>query len=80
MAEKKDQHTDKQEPESKGFDRRLLRRIVSYLMPYKRWVTMAFALVMVTAFLGPLRPKLVQLAIDDYIVEGDLLGLQTIIL
>ena len=80
MAEDKSEHTDKQEPDAKGFDGRLLGRIVSYLMPYKRWVALAFVLVMVTAFLGPLRPKLVQLAIDDYIVEGDLVGLQTIIL
>ncbi len=80
MAEKKDQHTDRQERDVQGFDGRLLGRIVSYLMPYKGWVALAFALVMVTAFLGPLRPKLVQLAIDNYIVEGDLVGLQTIIL
>ena len=80
MAEDKAQHTDKKEPEAKGFDGRLLRRIVSFLMPYKGWVALAFALVMVTAFLGPLRPKLVQLAIDDYIVPGDLGGLTTIIL
>ena len=80
MADDNNQHTDKQEPDAKGFDGRLLGRIVSYLMPYKGWVALAFVLVMITAFLGPLRPKLVQLAIDDYIVEGDLVGLQTIIL
>lgn len=66
--------------EKKGFDQRLLRRIVSFLMPYKGWVILAFVLVMVTAFLGPLRPKLIQIAIDNYIVPGDLTGLQTIIL
>lgn len=65
--------------EKKGFDQRLLRRIVSFLLPYKGWVVLAFVLVMVTAFLGPLRPKLIQLAIDNYIVPGDLTGLQTII-
>ena len=80
MADDKDQHTDKKEPEEKGFDGRLLGRIVSFLMPYKGWVALAFVLVMVTAFLGPLRPKLVQLAIDDYIVPDDLGGLTTIIM
>lgn len=65
--------------EKRGFDQHLLRRIVSFLMPYKGWVILAFVLVMVTAFLGPLRPKLIQIAIDDYIVPGDLTGLQTII-
>ncbi len=66
--------------ESKGLDQRLLRRIVAYLMPYKGWVGLAFLLVLVSAFLGPLRPKLVQLAIDNYIVPGDLSGLRIIIL
>ena len=80
MAEDKDQHTDKKDHEEKGFDGRLLRRIVSFLIPYKGWVALAFVLVMVTAFLGPLRPKLVQIAIDDYIVTGDLDGMQPIIL
>ena len=64
---------------AKGIDRRLLGRIISFLMPYKGWVGLAFVLVLVTAFLGPLRPKLVQIAIDDYIVPGDLLGLRTVI-
>ncbi len=65
--------------QGKGIDRRLLRRIISFLIPYKGWVGLAFVLVLVTAFLGPLRPKLVQIAIDDYIVPGDLLGLRTVI-
>lgn len=64
----------------KGIDMRLLRRIVSFLMPYKGWVFLAFVLVMTAAFLGPLRPKLIQLAIDDHIVPGDLAGMKGIIL
>ncbi len=66
--------------EEKGFDRRLLRRIIGYLLPYKHWVILAFALVMIAAFLGPLRPKLVQLAIDDYIVPNQLDGMGVIIM
>lgn len=75
--------TDRQpdEPQGpQGLDRHLLRRIITYLMPYKGWVALAFLLVMTAAFLGPLRPKLVQVAIDDYIVAGDLDGLQRMIL
>ena len=56
-----------------------MRRIVTYLMPYKGWVALAFVSVMTVAFLGPLRPKLVQLAIDRYIVVGDLEGLHRMI-
>ncbi|WP_457652154.1 ABC transporter ATP-binding protein [Rhodocaloribacter sp.] len=48
-------------------------------MPYKGWVALAFVSVMTVAFLGPLRPKLVQLAIDKYIVVGDFDGLQRMI-
>ncbi len=63
-----------------GVDRKLLRRIATYLMPYKGWVALAFLSVMTVAFLGPLGPKLVQLAIDRHIVVGDLEGLQRMIL
>lgn len=68
------------EKDARGFDRRLFRRIVSYLLPYKWWVAVAFVTVMVAAFLGPLRPKLVQVAIDDYIIAQDLDGLQYMIM
>lgn len=68
------------EKDARGFDRRLFQRIVSYLLPYKWWVAVAFVTVMVAAFLGPLRPKLVQVAIDDYIVVQDLDGLQYMIM
>lgn len=63
-----------------GLDTRLLRRIVSYLMPYKGWVLLAFTTVMTAAYLGPLIPKLVQVTIDQEIVEGDLEGLQRMIM
>jgi ATP-binding cassette subfamily B protein len=62
-----------------ALDGRLLRRIVTYLMPYRGWVLLAFFTVMTAAFLGPLRPKLVQVAIDSHIVAGDLEGLRRII-
>lgn len=64
----------------KGIDSRLLRRIVLHLLPYKGWVSVAFVTVMTAAFLGPYRPKLVQVAIDKYIVTGDLGGLTSIII
>ena len=59
----------------KGLDRRLLRRIIGYLMPYKHWVLLAFCLVLLVSFLGPLRPWLIRLAIDRHIVPGELDGL-----
>ena len=66
--------------EAPGIDGRLLRRIASYLRPYTGWVVLALALTIGTAFLGPLQPYLTKIAIDGYIVEGDLDGLRRIIL
>ncbi|MCH8123785.1 MAG: ABC transporter ATP-binding protein [Bacteroidetes bacterium] len=66
--------------ETKGIDGALLRRIITYLLPYKGWVALAFVSVMTAAFLGPLKPKLVQITIDRDILTGDLEGLQGIIM
>jgi len=63
----------------KGLDRKLLRRIIGYLMPYKHWVFLAFCLVLVVSFLGPLRPWLIGIAIDRHIVPGQLDGLYVLI-
>jgi ATP-binding cassette subfamily B multidrug efflux pump len=63
-----------------ALDRRLLWRLAHYLWPYRGWVALAFCTVLAAAFLGPLRPKLVQVAIDHHIVAGDWRGLEHIIL
>ncbi|MCY4000446.1 MAG: ABC transporter ATP-binding protein [Bacteroidetes bacterium] len=63
----------------KGLDGQLLKRIVGYLMPYKHWVILAFCLVLVVSFLGPLRPWLISIAIDQHIVTGELDGLYLLI-
>lgn len=80
MPEKAENKTEEQDLKPTGIDGKLFRRIVAYLMPYKGWVSLAFFLVMISAFLGPLRPKLIQIAIDDYIVPGDLIGLRGMIM
>ena len=70
---------DKDKDNAKGLDTRLLRRIVSYLMPYKGWVLLAFITVMTAAYLDPLVPKLIQVTIDRDIVNRDMEGLQRMI-
>lgn len=60
------------ENDTRGFDGRLFRRILAHLVPYRRWVALAFATVLAAAYLGPLRPKLIQVAIDRDIASGDL--------
>ncbi len=63
----------------KGLDRKLLRRIIGYLMPYKHWVFLAFCLVLIVSFLGPLRPWLIGISIDRHIVPSQLDGLYILI-
>ena len=57
----------------------MLRRLFRWLAPYKVWLAIALVLTLGVAFLGPLRPKLVQVAIDNYITVGDADGLMRII-
>ena len=66
--------------EKRGVDSLLLRRIITYLVPYKGWVSLAFVSVITAAFLGPLRPKIVQVIIDREIAAGDIDGLRRMIL
>lgn len=68
------------EDKPKPIDARLLWRIIVFLKPYRGFVGIAFVTVITAAFLGPLRPKIVQVAIDDYILQGDLPGLTRICL
>ncbi|MEL6615656.1 MAG: ABC transporter transmembrane domain-containing protein, partial [Bacteroidota bacterium] len=60
-------------------DRTLIRKLGAVLWPYRWWVGLALVLTFGAAFLGPLRPRLVQIAIDGYITEGDAQGLLTIV-
>ncbi|MFN3597732.1 MAG: ABC transporter ATP-binding protein [Rubricoccaceae bacterium] len=59
--------------------RRLLRRLGAVLWPYRYGVGLALALTLGSAFLGPLRPYLIQRAVDDAIVQGDAPGLLRIV-
>ncbi len=62
------------------FDGRLIRRMARYLAPYTWYIVLALIITLGASVLGPLRPWLVQKGIDNYIVVGDLEGLQYIIL
>jgi ATP-binding cassette, subfamily B, multidrug efflux pump len=67
------------EEKKSGIDGQLLRRIVRFLVPYKKWVILASTSVIFAAFLGPLIPKLIQVTIDRDVVSGDLVGLRNMI-
>ncbi len=56
-------------------DLSLIQRLLVFLHPYKKLVIVAILLNVAAANLGPLRPYLLSLAIDDYISLGDTEGL-----
>lgn len=67
------------EKNSKAVDRTLIRRLYFYIKPYRWFVVLAIVLTLTAAFLGTVRPKLTQIAVDDYIALNDLEGLLKII-
>lgn len=63
----------------KAYDARLMKRLLKYLRPYKWQVTGAILVTIVISLLGPLRPYLIKIAIDDYITNGNYPGLYKIL-
>ncbi len=59
----------------KAYDARLMKRLLSYIKPYKKYVIFAILLNVVVAALGPLRPYLTKVAVDDYIANSNYHGL-----
>lgn len=61
-------------------DSTLVRRLYAYIRPYRWWVVLSIVLTLAAAYFGTIRPKLTQVAVDDYIAVGDIPGLWQIIL
>ena len=59
----------------KAYDSKLMKRLLSYIRPYKKYVLFAIFLNIIVSSLGPLRPVLTKIAIDDYIANSDYKGL-----
>ena len=59
----------------KAYDSQLMKRLLKYVKPYKKYVVVAILLNIIVAALGPVRPYLTKLAIADYIANGDYQGL-----
>jgi ATP-binding cassette subfamily B multidrug efflux pump len=62
----------------KAYDGKLMKRLLSYVKPYKHFVIFAILLNIVVAALGPVRPYLTKIAVDDYIAHSDYNGLMLI--
>ncbi len=55
----------------KGYDARLMRRLLEYLAPYKWQVSVALVVLLAASLLQIVGPWLTQIAIDDAIPNGD---------
>ncbi len=64
----------------KAYDARLMRRLLTYLRPYRWYVVLSLLLLMLASALQLTRPYLVKLAFDEHIAIGDGPGLNQIAL
>ena len=64
----------------KAVDSHLLRRLYQFIKPYRWYVVLGIVLTLGAAFLGTIRPKLTQVAVDEYIRNKDFEGLLWIVL
>jgi len=68
------------EVQGKIYDRRLFRRLLSYMRPYGSILAAAVGMIVISAVLQLTGPLLTKLAIDEYIKTGDLSGLNILVL
>ena len=59
----------------KAYDARLMRRLLQYLRPYWRQVALAFVTIIVSAVASLVQPYLIKVAIDRYITQREIAGL-----
>jgi ATP-binding cassette subfamily B multidrug efflux pump len=59
----------------KAYDARLMRRLLQYLRPYWRQVALALLTIVVSALASLAQPYLIKIAIDRYITQRLLVGL-----
>lgn len=64
----------------KAADKTLIKRLYFYIQPFIGYIVIAIFLSLVVAYLGTVRPKLTQIAVDEYIALDDFEGLFTVIL
>lgn len=64
----------------KAYDSTLMKRLLAYARPYRAHIAGAIALTVVISALGPVRPWLTRIAVDEHIAKGDRDGLLVIAL
>ncbi len=59
----------------KAYDSKIMRRLLTYVKPYKKYVVMAIIMNIIVAALPAVRPLLSKIALDTYIANKDYNGL-----
>jgi ATP-binding cassette, subfamily B, multidrug efflux pump len=59
----------------KMYDRRLMRRFIRYIVPYRRLIVVALLMLPLMAAAKLAQPWILKLAIDNHIVKGEMAGL-----
>lgn len=75
MADQKDD-----EILGKAYDAKLMKRLLTYIKPYRKYVILAIFMNIIVAALPSLRPVLTKIAVDNNIANKDYHGLLLIIL
>jgi ATP-binding cassette subfamily B protein len=73
-------HDHDDEVLGKAYDARLMRRLLTYLRPYRLWVLASLLLLFLTTATQLLGPYITKVAIDSYIAAHDLRGLNLAVL
>jgi ATP-binding cassette subfamily B multidrug efflux pump len=56
---------------AKAFDFNLLKRVIRFVKPYKKYLFISIGLTIFFAFLSPVRPLLIQYTVDNFIIDPD---------
>ena len=59
------------ETAGKVFDLKIIKRIFEFVRPYQKWFTFLVLLTLLSGVMAPIRPYLVQLTVDKFILAGN---------
>ncbi len=66
------------EDEGRAFDRRVVLRLLAFIKPHWRKMVLAFVTMLISTGLSLATPYLVKVAIDQYITQGNVAGLDKV--
>lgn len=66
--------------DARAFDPKIVMRLLAFVRPYSRRMTMAFFCMLIASALTLLTPYLIKIAIDDHITNGNQAGLDRVAL